>query len=101
MNYHVLLTVDLNHVSGAQREVFYEQMEAKNFIRTKLTTTWRASFNGSTTYDEALKICKNYINNSAKFAKIKDYEAALMLSPHDAIQWKEPMSALGAAAFYG
>lgn len=101
MKYYVLVTVDLNNVSGAQREAFYEQMKNKNFIRIKLTTTWRASFNDSTTYDEALKICKNCINNSAKFANIKDYEAALMLSPHDATQWKEPMSALGAAAFYG
>ncbi|MHA3059520.1 hypothetical protein ACX1N5_00835 [Acinetobacter sp. ANC 4636] len=79
----LLLTVDLNAVKETERNAFYDFLDEKKLKKTNLTTTWTASFSLNTTYDDAVKAIKNILENAAKAANIKHYEAQFMISSND------------------
>lgn len=85
MAFQLLLTIDLNSVNEYQRERFYEYLLSQNFVKTNLTTTWKALWDASATYNDAVLSTKDILAKAATYAGIIHYEALFMISTNEPI----------------
>ena len=76
MAVQVLVTVDLNQVTERQREIFRDEMKARQWIKLSLTTTWKARFQEGASASSALSTTANEVRQCAQAAGISRYEMA-------------------------
>ncbi len=76
----VMVTVDLNNVDGDQRKTFNEEMKKRQWVKLqKLTTTWKTTFQEGATVSGVERTTKQDVDECAKVANIKSWDAALMV----------------------
>lgn len=85
MAFQLLLTIDLNSVNEYQRERFYDYLLSQNLVKTNLTTTWKALWDASATYSDAVLSTKDILAKAATYAGIIHYEALFMISTNEPI----------------
>lgn len=89
MSFYALLTVDLNnYVDEDARDEFNEYLKDKNFVKLKLTTTWRVTFTAGTETG-ALALTKKVVADAAAAAGIQDYEAAVIFGQNPHKVWNQ------------
>lgn len=84
----VMLSVDLNNVTSTVRAKFYEELEGKQWVKLKLTTTWRARFKEGVSKADAISVTKSDVTSAAKAAGVANYEAAASASDEPPTEWK-------------
>lgn len=88
MTVSVMLSVDLNNVTSTVRAKFYEELKSKQWVKLKLTTTWRARFTEGASKAAAISTAKSHVAAAAKAAGVTNYEAAASASDEPLAEWK-------------
>lgn len=84
----VMLSVDLNSVTSQERTKFYEELKSRLWVKLKLTTTWRATFQEGVSKAGAISTTKSDVAAAAKAAGVTNYEAAASASDEPPTEWK-------------
>ncbi|WP_323150931.1 hypothetical protein [Pseudomonas glycinae] len=99
MTLNAILTVDLNgYVSDEARKVFERVLAERHYVKRKLTTVWSVQFTPNTTTAGAEKVVREHVALAASTAGIRDYEALVMVSEQQPIEWKKDGTSTGLLA---
>ena len=86
MGYKALITLDLSSATEKQREIFYDFLRKKQWIKiTSLTTAWRASFKDSVQRDDAVRILEQHLSGAKVESKVTKVEYAFQLDTFDIV----------------
>jgi len=77
---YVLITLDLSHANAEQRSAFDRALAKANFEKLAPTTTWKATFSGSTD-DAVRRKVQAIISYAAQEAKVSVSKCVVMVSP--------------------
>ena len=80
MGFKALITIDLPSVTEENRKVFYKSLEEDKWVKvTRLTTTWRATFQSTVTRDGAIQALIADLRSAKVKSGIRKVEYALQL----------------------
>tara|TARA_R110002110_G_scaffold278355_1_gene493572 strand:- start:92 stop:355 length:264 start_codon:yes stop_codon:yes gene_type:complete len=82
---YAMLSLDLDRLTTSdQRKIFYEHLKNEKWVKiSKVTTTWRASFEASVTEAGAIQTTKNDVAMAAKKAGVTSYDAIVHIGANE------------------
>jgi hypothetical protein len=86
MAYKSLITFDLPSATDKQREIFYESLIKKNWVKiSSLTTAWEATFLEKVTRADAVTELESDLRIAKNESKAPKVEYAIQLDPVDLV----------------
>lgn len=86
MGYKALITLDLTSATEKQREIFYDYLRNKQWVKSiSLTTAWRASFKDNVQRDDAARILEQELLGAKAESKVTKVEYAYQLDTFDIV----------------
>lgn len=83
MGYKALITIDTT-ATADQRKMVYEHLEKENWQKIpKLTTSWKATFNDTTSREDAIKVLVSDLEKAKKVSGATNVEYAMQLDKID------------------
>lgn len=77
-----MLSLDLEkNISASQRDEFYDYLKQEQWVKVpKVTTTWYAQFNPTTSEAQIIEATRVDLNNAMKVSGVRNIEAVVNVS---------------------
>ena len=88
MVFKVLLTLDINKINKAQRDVFYEYLATQNWEKIeKIDTAWKCTFKDGIARLEVLNICKQDVKEASRLANTNLVSSVVQIGQGDVVEF--------------